>query len=104
MPRVISNQSRFVKSETKRLKQAERLIANTIKARAVVLAPKLTGDLQANGRVLVVNGGLRVKFGDEDVPYARRRHFENKKNPQTLNYLQRAGDSVMKESIKRYVK
>lgn len=104
MPRVISNQSRFVKSETKRLKQAERLIANTIKARAVVLAPKLTGALRANGRVLVVNSGLRVKFGDEDVPYARRRHFENKKNPQTLNYLQRAGDSVMKESIRRYIK
>lgn len=104
MARVISNPSQFIKSETKRLKQAETMMAKTIKARAVVLAPKLTGALRANGRVLVVNGGLRVKFGDEDVPYARRRHFENRKNPQTLNYLQKAGDSVMKESIKRYVK
>lgn len=31
-----------------------------------------------------------------NTPYARRRHFENRKNPQTRRYLERAGDQVVK--------
>ena len=49
------------------------------------------------------NAHYSVTFGDSTVPYARRRHFENKKNPQTLNYLENAGDDTAR-NIKRYLK
>lgn len=67
--------------------------------RARMLAPKLTGDLKSNGRVEKIAGGVSVVFGDSRVPYARRRHFENRKNPMTLNYLKRAGDQTKKEGF-----
>ena len=38
-----------------------------------------------------------------NTPYATRRHFENFKNPQTLLYLQRAGDRVFSNSLERYL-
>ena len=37
-----------------------------------------------------------------NVPYARRRHFENNKNPGTLYYLENAGDDTAR-NIKRYL-
>jgi hypothetical protein len=43
-----------------------------------------------------------VHYGDARVPYARRRHLENKKNPQTKYYLQNAGDRVAKQGIQRF--
>lgn len=49
-------------------------------------------------------GSYVVSFGGEgngiNVKYARRRHFENKKNPQTIGYLERAGDGVAKQKKK----
>lgn len=83
--------------------RVEEVVAGTILTRSTMIAPRLTGALQSDGRVEKNElGGRTVKFGDKDVPYARRRHFENKKNPQTLNYLKRGGDSVAKESLKKY--
>lgn len=105
MATVITNASRFVQSEKRRAKNAEKMIADVVLSRSTVLAPKLSGDLKADGRVEgAEGGGLRVKFGGASVPYARRRHFENDKNPQTLDYLKKGGDSVGKESIGRYFK
>lgn len=83
--------------------RVEEIIAGVILTRAIMLAPKLTGALIDDSRVEKSTSGRKVIFGGSNVPYARRRHFENKKNPQTLHYLQRAGDSVAKENIKKYV-
>lgn len=72
--------------------------------RAQMLAPVDKGDLRSSGRVVENKDGISAVFGGADVgvPYAKRRHFENKKNPQTLGYLKKAGDSVVKEGFKKY--
>nr|DAM56798.1 MAG TPA: putative tail-component [Caudoviricetes sp.] len=67
--------------------------------RARMLAPVLSGDLKMNGRVEKIPNGVSVIFGDSRIPYARRRHFENRKSPATLNYLERAGDQTRKEGF-----
>ncbi len=84
--------------------RVEQFITGAILNRSKMLAPVDTGLLVASGRIeRLAGGGRAVVYGDSEVPYARRRHFENNKNPQTLGYLQRAGDSVAKENIKKYV-
>lgn len=71
---------------------------------AVVLGPKDTRALVNSGRIESPKPGqYDVVFGGGPVPYARRRHFENKKNPQTLGYLNRAGKAVSKNKSK-YIK
>lgn len=67
--------------------------------RARMLAPVLSGDLKMNGRVEKIPNGVSVVFGDSRIPYARRRHFENRKSPATLNYLERAGNQTRKEGF-----
>lgn len=67
--------------------------------RARMLAPVLSGDLKMNGRVEKIPNGVSVVFGDSRIPYARRRHFENRKNPATINYLERAGNQTKKEGF-----
>lgn len=77
--------------------------ATDIHRRAVLLAPHETGALQNSGRVEPVTGGYKISFGNGGkVPYAKRRHFENKKNPQTKRYLSRAGDSVLRGDTGKY--
>lgn len=77
-------------------------MATDIHRRASAFAPVLTSALRNSGRVEPLNDGYRVTFGSSRVRYARRRHFENKKNPQTLHYLSRAGDSVARGSKAKY--
>lgn len=77
-------------------------MATDIHRRAVAFAPIKEGALRNSGRVEAVNDGYKVVFGSSRVPYARRRHFENKRNPQTLGYLVRAGDSVVRGNISKY--
>lgn len=79
-------------------------MATDIHRRAVAFAPIETGALKNSGRVETENDGYKVIFGSSRVPYARRRHFENKKNPQTLGYLAKAGDSVARNSKGKYFK
>lgn len=99
-----SNAKSWLTEEVRVLERTEETMAGVMLTRATMLAPHESGDLESNGRVeMNPDGGRSVVFGDASVPYARRRHFENKKNPQTLNYLKRAGDSVVKENIKKYV-
>lgn len=99
-----SNSRSWLTSETQTLRRAEEAMAGVILTRSTILAPKESGELRINGRIeKSQDGGKSVVYGDSSVPYARRRHFENKKNPQTLHYLKRAGDSVAKENIKKYV-
>lgn len=99
-----SSARQWLKQESEVLKRAEEAMAGVMVTRATILAPKASGDLRDSGRVVEnQDGSHAAKFGDDSVPYARRRHFENKKNPQTLHYLKRAGDSVAKENVKKYV-
>ena len=65
-----------------------------------VYSPKDTRALVKSARV-EREGELHYKVS-YNTPYARRRHFENEKNPQTLNYLERAGDETFK-NIKKYI-
>lgn len=75
---------------------------------ASIIAPVDKGNLVASGRVeRKWLAEYEVAFGGESgmvsVPYAKRRHFENFKNPQTLRYLERAGDNVAKNK-RKYIK
>lgn len=99
-----SNSRAWVAQESRILDRAEELMAGVILTRATMLAPHESGNLQSDGRAEKnLIEGRSVVFGGPNAPYARRRHFENKKSPQTLHYLKRAGDSVAKESPKKYV-
>lgn len=79
-------------------------MATDIDRTSAILAPKLTRALVNSKRINRKGiAHYSVSYGNSQVPYARRRHFENNKNPQTLKYLERAGDSVTK-NIRKYVK
>lgn len=77
-------------------------MAIDIERRAKILAPILTGALRNSGVVAPVPQGYSITFGSSRVPYARRRHYENKKNPQTIGYLQKAGESVARGDKTKY--
>lgn len=99
-----SNSKQWLANEARVMDRVEATIGQVILNRATMLAPVMSGALVDDGRVEKnPNGGRSVVFGSPSVPYARRRHYENKRNPQTLNYLKKAGDSVAKEGIKKYV-
>lgn len=75
-------------------------MATDVHRYAVINAPVDKGNLVASGRVRksARNGVYAVVFGGKangvDVPYAEIRHRINKKNPQTVGYLERAGKTV----------
>ena len=80
-------------------------MAVDIDKRAKILAPKLTRALVNSGKV-ARTGDMEytISFGSSKVPYALRRHYENKKNPQTLGYLSRAADAVARSDKGKYFK
>lgn len=89
------------------MKSALLEMVTDIHARAVVRAPiGETGNLKNSGKVEALpvpyKLGYSITFGSSKVPYARRRHFENKKNPHTLGYLALAGDSVARGDKTKY--
>lgn len=82
-------------------------MATDILRLATQYAPVDQGHLRASGRIEKGQGsGVKVVFGGDgngfSVPYAKRRHYENKKNPQTLRYLERAGDQVVADKDKYF--
>lgn len=79
-------------------------MATDIHRVASVLSPKDTRALVSSGRI-ERNGTAHysVIFGGGAVPYALRRHFENRKTPGSLLYLKRAGDSTSR-NVRRYVR
>jgi hypothetical protein len=80
-------------------------MATDIHRRAVMLAPEDSGALVNSGRVERVSTAFyRIIFGSSQVPYARIRHYENKKNPQTLGYLAKAGDGVARGNVDKYLR
>lgn len=71
---------------------------------AKVIAPKDTHALENSGRIQrKASAHYLVIFGGGSVPYARLRHYRNKKTPSSLRYLERAGEAV-ERNIKRYTK
>ena len=102
MPVKISIDKNWSSKKLKQFDAALLEMAVDIHRRAVMLAPRDTGALANSGEVTKVPSGYQVKFGSGKVPYARLRHFENKKNPQTLGYLAKAGDSVSRGDKGKY--
>lgn len=79
-------------------------LATDIDRVAKMFAPQETGALRGSGRIERKGvGHYAVIYGSGPVRYARRRHYENQKNPGTLRYLERAGDSQAK-NYRRYFK
>ncbi len=102
--KIKDNLKAYIGVQKMNLQNGRKALADSILNLAVMKAPKLTGALRNDGRVESKGEVSTIVFGDADVPYARRRHFENKKNPQTLNYLKNAGDQIMKEDIRKRFK
>lgn len=65
-------------------------------------APIDSGALRNSGTVEPVRDGYRIRFGSGRVPYARIRHYENRKNPSSIGYLAKAGDNVARSDTSRY--
>lgn len=105
--RVINGSSVWWRMEQLNIKNAVSLMAGETLADSRARAPYLTGALRASGVDDTSNEGSysrTVGYGNARVPYARRRHFENKRNPQTTYYLWNAGEKVVKKGIKRYLR
>lgn len=75
-----------------------------IHRRSNILAPVETGALVNSGRIDSVPNGYKITYGSSRVPYARRRFYENNKNPQTKRYLERAADSATRGDSAKYWK
>lgn len=79
-------------------------MATDIHRVASILAPKASRALVNSGRISREGQAhYKVTFGGGAVPYARRRHYENKKTPSSLRYLENAGDATGR-NIKRYLR
>lgn len=79
-------------------------MATDIDRAAKILAPKASRALVNSGRIeRTGQAHYKVIFGGGSVPYARRRHYENRKTPGSLLYLERAGDATGR-NIKRYLR
>lgn len=102
MPVVLKVRSGWPKEIEKKMNVAVLDMSTDIHRRAVMLAPVLSRALVSSGIIEPVARGYRVKFGSSRVPYARRRHFENKKHPSTIGYLAKAGDSVARGDKAKY--
>lgn len=102
--RFTDKSKQFIDGEEKGYQRATSKMCTSIIQLASLLAPVDTGELRDSGRVeRFGKDGSAAVFGGGKVPYARRRHYENKKNPQTLRYLERAGNAVSKKGIKDYL-
>lgn len=104
-----SNSKAWLTKETRVLERAEEAMAGVIVTRGTMLAPKLSGDLRNTGRIEKKDGKTGAIFGGEEAPYGRIQELGGVtgRNYQTkivgTHYLKRAGDSVAKENVKKYV-
>lgn len=88
--KVINNTNKVLADLQRELKAAVLNKAEDIGFTAQMLAPKLTGAL-VSSREVNINSGISAEVSF-NTAYATRRHYENKKNPGSLRYLERAGD------------
>jgi len=93
--------SSFISSQDNALNRALVMMLTDIDRQAKILAPVDTRALVNSAHIEKTGDGKGyVEFGNSQVRYARRRHFENRKNPHTLRYLERAGQNVSKNAAK----
>lgn len=79
-------------------------MATDIHRVSATLAPKDSRALVNSGRIQRKGiASYSVIYGGGAVPYARRRHFENRKTPGSLKYLERAGESTGR-NVRRYLR
>lgn len=100
--KITGDPQAWADAEKRRQDAAMAEVAIDIMRIAQMNAPKDSGALVRSGRVNRAGSEWVVTFGDNSVRYARRRHYENKKSPQTLKYLERAGESVAKGNPTKY--
>lgn len=102
--RFTSRIKQWSEKTEKKLDLAVLEIATDIDRAAAILSPKASRALMNSGRISREGvAHYKVIYGGGQVPYARRRHYENKKTPSSLRYLERAGDATSR-NIKRYLK
>jgi hypothetical protein len=100
---IKSQMEKYIGKQTKRMDDVMLSMATDIHRQSLVLAPKDTRALIGSGRInRLAEAEYSVEYGNPQVPYARRRHFENKKNPHTLKYLERAGKNVVTKPDKYF--
>ena len=58
----------------------------------------VAGALRRSGRITGSGYSWYITFGGGQVPYARRREFENNLHPETKYWLKRAGETVSAKS------
>lgn len=102
MPVKVTIKPNWSGDQQKGMKLALLEMATDIHKRSTILAPKDTRALVNDGRIEPSGDGYKIVYGSARVPYARRRHFENKKNPGTKGYLAKAGDSVARSDKTKY--
>lgn len=102
MPIKLTVNKNWSNNIEKGMKLALLEMTTDIHKRSVILAPKLTRALANDGRIEPVADGYKITYGSSRVPYARKRHFENKKHPSTTGYLAKAGESVARSDKTKY--
>lgn len=98
--RVTSNVIAWSSRKEREIDLSVLQLATDIDRTSAALAPVLTRQL-VNSKRIERKGNAHYSIS-YNTPYARRRHFENKKNPGTLLYLKRAGD-VASKNIRKYL-
>lgn len=91
MPTNFSKADKLVNAA---MKEGLLLLGKDVRKRAIVLAPKDSGDLRRSAKVDVSTTGVdsvEVSFNTE---YAKRRHYENNLHPSTRLYLTNALKSI----------
>lgn len=79
-------------------------MATDIHRISAVISPKDSRALVNSGRIEREGvAHYKVIYGGGRVPYARMRHYVNRKTPGSLRYLERAGESVSR-NFKRYTR
>jgi hypothetical protein len=101
--KFVDNSAKVLQEEQAHIDDALTRMGDSILNLAQMYAPVLTGALRADGRVVKEPNSVTVRFGGFSVPYARRRHYENNKHPDTKYYLERAGNQVAKQGVQYYL-
>lgn len=93
----------WISTEKKSWSRAAAEMGTDILNRAIMNAPKLSGALVRSGRLVKTGeASYAVTFGDNQVRYAYRREYENKKHPSTIHYLKNAAESVQRGNTSKY--
>lgn len=101
---------KWFENESRVLKRTERTVGQVMINRTSMIVPVLTGELSESGRVEDnPSGGISVVYGGNGVAHGRIQELGGitgrgyKTKIIGKHYLERGGDSVAKENLKKYV-